>query len=182
MTTGRALYERERQHTDFDDRWDSLTPEERAMWESAARIYDGAAEIHVVTLVTPEPPPVPNEKPAVLAHREMVFDTYRADSEHTKAAISAWGRDIERQMRERGVLDKLPETVHLEQPPPVPNEKPAVWDLVLTDMQARDAEGRRKYGTPLQPHNGRDALVDAYQEALDLAVYLRQAIYERDGR
>lgn len=68
------------------------------------------------------------------------------------------------------------------EPPPVPNEKPAVWGLVLADMQARDAEGRRKYGTPLQPHNGRDALVDAYQEALDLAVYLRQAIYERDGR
>jgi hypothetical protein len=27
----------------------------------------------------------------------------------------------------------------------------------------------------------KSALVDAYQEALDLAVYLRQAIYERDG-
>lgn len=69
-----------------------------------------------------------------------------------------------------------------EQPPPVANEKPAVWDLVMTDMRARDAEGRRKYGVPLQPHNGRDPLVDAYQEALDQAVYLRQAIYERDGR
>lgn len=70
------------------------------------------------------------------------------------------------------------------QPAPTPNlsEKPAVWDLVMDDFSARDREGRRKYGTPLQPHNGRDALVDAYQEALDLAVYLRQAIYERDGR
>ncbi len=52
----------------------------------------------------------------------------------------------------------------------------------MTDMAACDAEGRRKYGVPLQPHNGRDCLVDAYQEALDLTVYLRQAIYERDGR
>jgi hypothetical protein len=69
-----------------------------------------------------------------------------------------------------------------EQPAPEPNDRPAAWDLVLADMRARDAEGRRKYGTPLQPFNGRDALVDAYQEALDLAVYLRQAIYERDGR
>lgn len=42
-------------------------------------------------------------------------------------------------------------------------------------------KGRRKYGTPLQAHNGRDPLVDAYQEALDLCVYLRQAIAERDG-
>jgi hypothetical protein len=34
----------------------------------------------------------------------------------------------------------------------------------------------------LQPHNGRDCLMDAYQEALDLAMYLRQAIFERDTR
>jgi hypothetical protein len=65
---------------------------------------------------------------------------------------------------------------------PEQNDRPPVWPLVVADIQARDADGRRKYGTPLQPHNGRDALVDAYQEALDLAVYLRQAIYERDGR
>jgi hypothetical protein len=32
---------------------------------------------------------------------------------------------------------------------------------------------------PLRAHNGRDALVDAYQEALDLCVYLRQVIQER---
>lgn len=71
-----------------------------------------------------------------------------------------------------------------EQAAPTPEraDKPAVWDLVMADMQARDSEGRRKYGTPLQPHNGRDPLVDAYQEALDLVVYLRQAICERDGK
>jgi hypothetical protein len=40
--------------------------------------------------------------------------------------------------------------------------------------------GIMKYGTPLQPFNGRDALWDAYQVVLDLAVYLRQAIYEID--
>lgn len=68
------------------------------------------------------------------------------------------------------------------QPPPVPNDKPAVWDLVITDMRQRDEFGRAHYGTPLQPHNGRDALVDAYQDLLDAAVYLRQAIYERDGQ
>lgn len=69
-----------------------------------------------------------------------------------------------------------------EQPEPQPNNLPAVWSLVITDMLVRDQEGRRKYGVPLQPHNGRDVLVDAYQEALDLTVYLRQAIYERDGK
>jgi hypothetical protein len=29
-------------------------------------------------------------------------------------------------------------------------------------------------------NNGRDALLDAYEEALDLACYLKQAILERD--
>lgn len=41
----------------------------------------------------------------------------------------------------------------------------------------RDALARE----PLQPHNGRNALIDAYQEALDLVVYLRQALEECKG-
>lgn len=69
-----------------------------------------------------------------------------------------------------------------DQPPPAANGQPPVWDLVIADMRDRDRVGRERYGTPLQPHNGRDPLVDAYQEALDLAAYLRQAIAERDGR
>jgi hypothetical protein len=68
-----------------------------------------------------------------------------------------------------------------DQPPPIPNDHTSVWDLVIADMAERDRIGVLRYGTPLQPHNGRDALVDAYQECLDLAVYLRQAIAERDG-
>jgi hypothetical protein len=69
-----------------------------------------------------------------------------------------------------------------EQPAPQRNTHPAVWPLVLADMRQRDQMGRDRYGTPLQPHNGRDALVDLYQELLDAAVYCRQVIYERDGR
>ncbi len=65
---------------------------------------------------------------------------------------------------------------------PRPSRTPAMWDLVLTDICLRDEAGRKRYGRRLQANNGRDALVDAYQEALDLCVYLRQAIYERDGR
>lgn len=66
------------------------------------------------------------------------------------------------------------------QPKPTTNEQPALWSLVIADMQARDDFGRAKYGTTLQAFNGRDALVDAYQEALDKVVYLRQAIIERE--
>lgn len=69
-----------------------------------------------------------------------------------------------------------------EQAPPIPNENPSCWDLVMADMAARDRLGRERYGTPLQAGNGRDALVDAYQEALDQAVYLRKEIEERRGR
>lgn len=64
-------------------------------------------------------------------------------------------------------------------PPPKSNSSRPIWELVIEDMRKRDEIGRERYGTPLQAHNGRDALVDAYEEALDLAVYLRQAIEER---
>lgn len=50
--------------------------------------------------------------------------------------------------------------------------------MVIEDMKRRDEFGERKYHTKLKPFNGRDALVDAYQEALDLVVYLRQQIEE----
>lgn len=68
------------------------------------------------------------------------------------------------------------------QPHPVANDQPAVWPMVIADMGARDQVGRARYGVPLQPHNGRDALRDAYEEALDLCAYLRQALLERDGK
>jgi hypothetical protein len=69
-----------------------------------------------------------------------------------------------------------------EQPAPQESEHPPVWTLVYGDMISRNVMGKIKYGTPLRAFNGRDALVDAYQEALDLCVYLRQAIYERDHK
>ena len=54
-----------------------------------------------------------------------------------------------------------------------------VWLLVLQDMEARRKHGIEKYGVPVQPHNGRDPLVDLYQELLDACVYVRQEIEER---
>jgi hypothetical protein len=57
-----------------------------------------------------------------------------------------------------------------------------VWAIVVDDMHGRDALGMRKYGRPLLPYDGRDTLQDAYEEALDLAVYLRKAMLERDGK
>lgn len=68
------------------------------------------------------------------------------------------------------------------QPEPKPNNLPAVWDLVMEEMDLRKAIGFERYGCHLQAHNGRDSLRDALDEALDLCAYLRQAIFERDGR
>lgn len=75
------------------------------------------------------------------------------------------------------LLDELPAIA--DQPAPNSGTGRPIWDLVIEDMKERDHVGRARYGRPLQAGNGRDALVDAYQEALDLAVYLRQAIEER---
>ena len=72
-------------------------------------------------------------------------------------------------------------SVNIPEPMPTPNNYPAVWDLVIADMQERDRIGTEKYGTRLQPHNGRDFLVDAYQESLGLVVYLRGEIHQRNG-
>ena len=81
----------------------------------------------------------------------------------------------------------------MNQPAPKPTDGPAIWDLVIADMspavtplertivadmRRRDELGRATYGTPLQAHNGRDALHDAYAEALDAVVYLRQVAEE----
>lgn len=64
------------------------------------------------------------------------------------------------------------------QKPPTPADGD-VWKLVIADMESRRQFGIEKYGVPLQVANGRDPLIDAYQEALDLAVYLRQEIEKR---
>jgi len=55
-----------------------------------------------------------------------------------------------------------------------------IWNSVIEDMRKRDEVGREKYGKPLLAFDGRDTLQDAYEEALDMAVYLKKAIMERD--
>jgi len=78
-------------------------------------------------------------------------------------------------------MTKPDTTSSIDQPPPVPNASTPIWELVIADMRERDQVGRARYGTPLQANNGRDALADAYAEALDLTVYMKQAMVERDA-
>lgn len=92
----------------------------------------------------------------------------------------------------------------VNQPPPRPTDRRPSWDivmsyvdqlrsesahltlgigseiipLVLADMRERDVVGRQRYGTALTSGNGRDHLIDAYQELLDSCVYLMNELDE----
>ena len=67
----------------------------------------------------------------------------------------------------------------VHEPAPLPG-KDVVLPHVIKDLEARAVAGKEKYGTVLETHNGRNALMDAYQEALDLVMYLKQALLEQD--
>ena len=59
------------------------------------------------------------------------------------------------------------------------HERQDVTDLLLEDLKARRAKYAPIYGEALTTHNGRNVLVDAYQESMDLCLYLRQEVQER---
>jgi hypothetical protein len=69
-----------------------------------------------------------------------------------------------------------------DQPLPVVNGSPDIQSMVVADIIQRRQVGIERYGTALQAHNGRDMLRDAYEEALDLSIYLRGCLVERDGQ
>lgn len=92
-----------------------------------------------------------------------------------------------------------------DQPAPKPTDRKPVWPMVIEDiysmakthsvelvpdnpimdvikdMQDRDSIGQTRYGVRLTSHNGRNHLIDAYQEMLDALVYLRAHIDEVDN-
>lgn len=70
--------------------------------------------------------------------------------------------------------------VHV-QPDPIHNDHLSAHDLLIAEVGRRKSFGLAKYGTTLQPFNGRDPLKDALDEAIDLCVYLITAIEERDA-
>lgn len=67
-----------------------------------------------------------------------------------------------------------------DQPLPIKREGvPDVQTAVIADIVERRELGIKRYGTPLQTNNGRDALLDLYQELLDGACYAKQLLLER---
>lgn len=58
-------------------------------------------------------------------------------------------------------------------------DSPHLSEGISADLAERDRIGRETYGTPLMSHNGRDPLVDLYEELLDAYVYATQ--YHLEG-
>ncbi|MCA1807713.1 MAG: ERF family protein [Actinobacteria bacterium] len=51
------------------------------------------------------------------------------------------------------------------------SELESMTNKISRDLAKRDTEGRETYGAPLLTHNGRDWLVDTYEELLDALAY-----------
>lgn len=64
------------------------------------------------------------------------------------------------------------------QPPPTPG-RANVFDALIAELRAREAQGSRTYGRSLETFNGRDPLEDLMEELLDALVYLQQWRMER---
>jgi hypothetical protein len=70
------------------------------------------------------------------------------------------------------------------QPEPTPISTPdaqSVTRAVMADLAEREKHGIAKYGTTLQTFNGRNALVDLYQELIDATQYCRQLLMKEQG-
>lgn len=69
-----------------------------------------------------------------------------------------------------------------DQPLPTVNDETDIQSLVMADIRERREVGISRYGTALQPFNGRDPLQDLYEELIDAAMYTKQLMVERDRR
>lgn len=109
--------------------------------------------------------------------------TYRAvEQQPTPEGVEQTVRMVEIHRQIHEAAQQATPLVGADQPLPTPNRHPVIQDLVAADLAARRAIGIQRYGTPLQPFNGRDPLRDLYEELIDAVQYVRQVIYERDGR
>jgi hypothetical protein len=57
-----------------------------------------------------------------------------------------------------------------------------VQDEVMAYIDRRKTIGIERYGTVLQPNNGRDGLRDLFEELVDATQYAAQLLIERDGK
>lgn len=98
--------------------------------------------------------------------------------------LAPYYRAVEEDVRALVALAEVPaERLRLregDQPLPVPNDAPDVQSALIAEIEARRNLGIQRYGTALQPFNGRDSLRDLLDELLDGATYALQVKIERD--
>lgn len=85
-----------------------------------------------------------------------------------------WATEFAEHQREQALKQR-----EGDQPLPVRNGERDVQSQVIEDIVARREVGIARYGVALQPHNGRDALRDLYEELIDGAMYAKQLMLER---
>lgn len=142
--------------------------------------------------------PFPTREAAIEDAQKHGADIVRIG--HVEPCDGVWWMCVDAEWYDVAGSDDAAATPHQEQPPPKRNEGVEVWPVAIfearvhsdgactcmtpellalrRDMEARDRLGRERYGTPLQPHNGRDALRDLYEEILDAIAYATQVRLE----
>lgn len=92
------------------------------------------------------------------------------------------GRSVGDTMKHFSTMDEVrPEREGREgdsQPMPKAVEGDVMHEVVIKALEDRLAVGIKRYGQPLRAWNGRDAAQDAFEEVLDLSVYLAQVRVE----
>ena len=108
-----------------------------------------------------------------ISHRKLTFNQLMAIGELKRL-------ELERDKLNSPEIPDSCEDVVNNQEVKMQKNKPVVAQVMI-DLTERMEIGIKTYGEALRANNGRDALQDAYEEALDLACYLKQAMIERDN-
>lgn len=129
--------------------------------------------------------------------QEIVFKYVDKLTEKKKTVLAVWRpytvisvlKDIITMTQE--TIKELSETPEATKEPtkqregdqqlPTKNHHPFIQDLVIEDIEKRRQLGIQRYGTALQPFNGRNVLQDIYEEGMDFIMYLRQLLYEKEN-
>jgi len=84
--------------------------------------------------------------------------------------------------RYREMIEKRMENINKKEPAPIQNFSVPVYVKLITLIAERAEMGRQKHGTHLQANNGRNAMMDALQESIDLNQYLMQKLMETEEK
>lgn len=93
--------------------------------------------------------------------------------------VTPWDEDTGAVAAPAGPQPESTTSASAQQPMPI-DGKESVTDWLVEQLREHTRRGIETYGKPLQTFNGRDALWDAFEEALDLCQYLAQALMERN--